>query len=87
MPNPFQLGLFDNGFIPQDASAFTLDSLPYAIALTFQAYVNSKLIGPQILGLEKIKWIYWCDVEFAFVRYSQPLQKKRQKRLNNDGYH
>jgi hypothetical protein len=48
MPNPFRLDLFDNGFIPQDASAFTLDSLPYAIASTFQAYVNSKLTGSQI---------------------------------------
>jgi hypothetical protein len=53
MPNPFQLGLFNNGLIPQDASAFTLDSLPYAYALTFKAYVNSKLIGPQIFGLDK----------------------------------
>ncbi|ESS73211.1 hypothetical protein MGMO_30c00060 [Methyloglobulus morosus KoM1] len=57
MSNPFQLGLSDNGFIPQDASVFTLDSLPYAIASTFQAYVNSKLAGPQIFELKKIKWI------------------------------
>jgi hypothetical protein len=58
MPNPFQPGLFDNGPIPQGASSFTLDTLPYATASTFQVYVNSKLTDPQVFGLEKINWIY-----------------------------